>query len=161
MKNLFIILLLFINLNCVAQLSVKFRTEKQSMSTPMTTIEDVEFGSKYYTKPINIFLDFNNIKMTYDNDNIFFNSNIILVNKSQYEEDNIIVYDRYLFVVENNPVDTIIFEIGYMVGYVSVALPTKNKLNEYVGYTLYTEYNEKFKDNIISFNNAQANIIKE
>lgn len=161
MKNLFIILLLFINLNCVAQLSVKFRTEKQSMSTPMTTIEDVEFGSKYYTKPINIFLDFNNIKMTYDNDNIFFNSNIILVNKSQYEEDNIIVYDRYLFVVENNPVDTIIFEIGYMVGYVSVALPTKNKLNEYVGYTLYTEYNEKFKDNIISFNNTQANIIKE
>lgn len=161
MKNLFIILLLFINLNCVAQLSVKFRTEKQSMSTPMTTIEDVEFGSKYYTKPINIFLDFNNIKMTYDNDNIFFNSNIILVNKSQYEEDNIIVYDRYLFVVENNPADTIIFEIGYMVGYVSVALPTKNKLNEYVGYTLYTEYNEKFKDNIISFNNVQANIIKE
>lgn len=161
MKKLFIILLLFINLNCVAQLSVKFRTEKQSMSTPMSTIEDVEFGSKYYTKPINIFLDFNNIKMTYDNDNIFFNSNIILVNKSQYEEDNIIVYDRYLFVVENNPIDTIIFEIGYMVGYVSVALPTKNKLNEYVGYTLYTEYNEKFKDNIISFNNAQANIIKE
>lgn len=158
MKNLFIILLLFMNLNCVAQLSVKFRTEKQSMSTPMTTIEDVEFGSKYYTKPINIFLDFNNIKMTYDNDNIFFNSNIILVNKSQYEEDNIIVYDRYLFVVENNPADTIIFEIGYMVGYVSVALPTKNKLNEYVGYTLYTEYNEKFKDNIISFNNAQANL---
>lgn len=161
MKKLFIILLLFINLNCVAQLSVKFRTEKQSMSTPMSTIEDVEFGSKYYTKPINIFLDFNNIKMTYDNDNIFFNSNIILVNKSQYEEDNIIVYDRYLFVVENNPIDTIIFEIGYMVGYVSVALPTKNKLNEYVGYTLYTEYNEKFKDNIISFNNAQANIIKK
>lgn len=152
MKKIIQILILLLSINISsAQLPIKFKVDKQSMSTPMTPIYDIFFGASYHTRPVNISFDGEILNMFYDNGSTFKKLNLILIDKNDFRDDGVVEYERFIYVDKNNMSDTIIHEIGYLVGYTKIILPTKSKSGEYVGYTSYTEYNEKYKKDMVEY----------
>lgn len=121
---------------------VKYRIEKQAMSTPMSILEEVFFNSSYYTKPINVNFDGKQLHMYYDNNATFIKKQVAEVeSNADFDEDNEIIKRRY-FTFNDNTSDTLMFVIDYEINYVQVILPTKNSKGENIGYTSYKNFME-------------------
>lgn len=145
MKNLLLILILSLSLNGFAQLNlpVKYRVEKQSMSTPMSPIEDIFFLGSYYTKPINIDFDGNILLMKYDNGGVFTEKNVTEINRElESDDDENIILETIYYTDNSNLTDTILFVADYEVGYLQLVLPIRNSQGEKIGYTSYKQYVE-------------------
>lgn len=124
---------------------VKYRVEKQAMSTPMSNIEEVFFNNPYYTRPINVKFDGKQLHLFYDNGASFIKKQVTEVeSKADFDDDNQII-KRYFYTFNDNTTDTLMFVVDYEVSYVQIALPTKNTKGENVGYTSYKKYMEKEK----------------
>lgn len=134
-KSLLFILFAIITINVNSQLPIKFRVDEQSMSTPMSSVEDIFFSHYYYTKPVNINFNGNILNMYYDNNYSFYKNNLIKVG-----EDISTSQEKYYFVPNNNNSDTIIYIVDYEVKYVQFILPTKKPNGEYIGYTSYRKF---------------------
>ena len=89
---------------------------------------------------INVNFDGEILIITYDNGSIFKQMNLSLVNQKDFSD-----YERYFYIDPKMPSDTIIYESGYMIGYVKIILPAKRESDDYYGYTSYTDYNIKYK----------------
>lgn len=139
-KCITVLLILFLGLKINAQSPIKFRVDKQAMSSPMTPTDEIFFGSSYNIKPVNVNFDGEILIITYDNGSIFKQMNLSLVNQKDFSD-----YERYFYIDPKMPSDTIIYESGYMIGYVKIILPTKRESDDYYGYTSYTDYNIKYK----------------
>jgi hypothetical protein len=119
---------------------VKFRVEKQAMSTPMTEIDDVFFMSYYYTKPVNVEFDGKMLNMYYDNGRTFTKRELTEIDRYSEMEDQNLAMETIIYVDNNNPSDTIMFVVDFNVSYMQVALPTQNASGEYIGYTSYRQF---------------------
>ena len=153
--KLIILLTLFFCLNAFSQakLPLQFRVEKQSMSTPMTTLDDMFFMNYYYAKPINIKFDGSILNMVYDNGATFIKKNVVEVKHSTEHENNTLVSETTLYTDKENASDTISFVIDYNAGFVQIVLPTKNSQGEYIGYTSYKNFDKKLvKENDLALN---------
>ncbi|MBN1924708.1 MAG: hypothetical protein JW798_02625 [Prolixibacteraceae bacterium] len=140
--KLTLLLTVIFSLNGLAQdlFPVKFRVEKQSMSTPMTTLEESFFMHSYYARPVNIEFDGKLLKMYFDNKVSLINEGVTAVNKEVESEGNDVLLEKYYFTLNSNVSDTVMFVVDYEVPYLQVVLPTKNNSGEYVGYTSYKEF---------------------
>lgn len=144
MKVLKLIILIItlsgINGYAQTQLPIKYRVENQSMSTPMTTLDEIFFDSPYSTKPLNIQFDGSQINMYYDNGLIFSKLNVTKVDNDSEYEDGVLLSERFIYTDNSNVSDTILFVVDYTVGYVQLVLPTKNSKGDYWGYTSYRKF---------------------
>lgn len=121
-------------------LPVKYRVEKQSMSVPMSPLEDVFFSGSYYSKPMNIDFNGESLKMYYDNNRTFLKKEVTKVDyEAEYDED-IVIFETSYFTYNDSPSDTIMFIVDHEVPYIQLVLPTKNASGEKVGYTSYKKY---------------------
>lgn len=125
------------------ELPVKFRVEKQSMSTPMSSLEEMFFGNSYYSKPINVKFDGSVLNMYYDNGSTFAKKNVTEVNRNAEYEDGALTLETILYTDNANASDTISLIVDHYVGYVQVVLPTKNSKGEYIGYTSYRKFTKE------------------
>ncbi len=141
--KLIAILTLLFTLNGFSQTPIKFRTEKQAMSTPMTTLDEMFFMNYYIAKPVNVNFDGAVLKMTYDNGAVLSTRNVTEVNRNSEYENNNLVIETILYTDNSNASDTITLVLDHAVGYVQVAVPTKNSKGEYVGYTSYKQLDSK------------------
>ena len=140
---LFIIILsFFLNINGFSQvqLPIEYRIEKQSMSTPMSVVEDIFFTSSYYTRPVNVKFDGAVLNLVYDNGATFTKRNVTKVNHEKEFEHAALSLETYYYTDNNNLSDTILMVIDYQVGYIQMILPTKNSKGEYIGYTSYRKF---------------------
>lgn len=119
---------------------IEYRVEKQSMSTPMTILEDALFVRSYFTRPVNVKFDGNILDMHYDNGQTFTRKSVTKVNQEAEYEDGALSLEAYYYTDNNNVSDTIMFVVDYSVGYVQVVLPTKNSKGEKIGYTSYRKF---------------------
>lgn len=140
LKTLFITFFILISINVNSQLPVKYRVEEQSMSTPMSILDDMFFSYYYYSKPINIIFDGSILNMYYDNNNTFLKKEVIKVDEDLSYDKDILVQEKYVYVSTDNKSDTILYIIDYEVKYIQIILPTKNSKNEYIGYTSYRKF---------------------
>jgi len=132
---------------------INFRVEKQSMSTPMSTLEEMFLGNSYYAKPVNVKFDGSILNMYYDNGASFVKKNVTELKRNTEYEDGAITLETILFTDNNNSSDTISFVVDYYVGYVQIVLPTKNSKGEYVGYTSYQKFDKNLvKENLLALN---------
>lgn len=140
--KLIILFTVIFSLNGLAQgmFPVSYRIEKQSMSTPMTPVEDIFFGSSYYTKPVNVKFDGSLLNMHYDNGRTFVNKNVTKINNESYFEDDVLLMETFLYTDNENVSDTILFIVDYEVNYFQVVLTTKNSQGEKIGYTSYRKF---------------------
>lgn len=122
------------------KLPIEYRVEKQSMSTPMTLLEDVIFVNPYFMRPVNIKFDGSQLNMYFDNGATFTKKNVTKVDSEVEYDDDAISVVRDFYTDNSNVSDTILFVVDYNVGYVQVVLPTKNSKGEYVGYTSYQKF---------------------
>nr|HPR31817.1 hypothetical protein [Prolixibacteraceae bacterium] len=75
------------------EFSVHFQVEKQSMSTPMSEIEDAFFLTYYYTKPLNVQFDGTVLNMYYENGATFRKINVSEINREEtYEDGKLIMH---------------------------------------------------------------------
>lgn len=119
---------------------IKFRVEKQSMSTPMTDIEDILFVRSYYARPVNIIFDGKDLQMVYDNGEVFTKKSLTKVNyETEYEEGKLGL-ESFQYTDDANPQDAVLFVVDYNVGYLQIILTTKNSKGENIGYTSYRQY---------------------
>lgn len=119
---------------------VNYRIEKQSMSTPMSPVEDIFFNSSYYTRPINVKFDGTLLHMYYDNGATFTKRNLTKIDsEAEYEDGNLIMQTLY-YTDNDNVSDTLLFIVDYDVAYIQMVLPTKNSKGEYIGYTSYRKF---------------------
>jgi hypothetical protein len=125
------------------QFPVEFRVEKQAMSTPMSSLEDMFFINYYYTKPVNIKFNGSILNMYYDNGSTFVKKNVTEVNCNAAYENNKLVSETILYTDNENVLDTISFIADYNVGYVQIILPTKNSKGEYLGYTSFRKFTKE------------------
>lgn len=119
---------------------VSFRVEKQSMSTPMTVVEDMLFVKSYYTKPLNISFDGEELVMKYDNGQVFTKKNVSKVNYQTEFEDNTLSMETFEYTDDANNSDLILFTVNYSIGYFEIVLTAKNSKGESIGYTSYRKY---------------------
>lgn len=141
----FSILILFVvlfNLNGISQSirPLSYRVEKISMSTPMTTLDEIFFMSYFHAKPVNVFFDGKDLKMTYDNGATLTKKEVTEVSRDEDTDDGQILMETILFVDNSLTTDTITFVMDYEVGYVQIVLPTKNSSGENIGYTSYRQF---------------------
>jgi len=122
---------------------VEFKVEKQSMSTPMTPMEEVIFTNFYFSRPVNIKFDGAFLNMCFDNGETFVKKNVTEVNRDKQYEDDVLMQETIFYTDNKNASDTISFVVNYTAGYVQLVLPTKNSKGDYLGYTSY----RKFIDN--------------
>jgi hypothetical protein len=122
------------------KLPVEFRVEKQAMSTPMSTLEDMFFINYYYAKPVNIKFNGSVLNMYYDNGATIAKKNVTEVNRDAEYEDNNLVLETILYTDNANVSDTISFVVDHAVGYIQITIPTKNTKGEYIGYTSYKKF---------------------
>jgi hypothetical protein len=116
---------------------VDFKVEKQSMSTPMTSLDEVIFSNFYLAKPVNIKFDGSNLSMSFEGGASLLKTNVTEVDReADYDDDNLI-QEKILYTDNNNTSDTISYVVNYTAGYVQLVLPTKNSKGEYIGYTSY------------------------
>lgn len=135
------------------KLPIKFKVEKQSMSTPMSSVEEMFFGNSYYTKPVNISFDGSLLNMYFDNGATFTKRNVTEVNRNTEYEDGSLSLETILYADKDNASDTISFIVDHSIGFVQVVLPTKNSKGEYVGYTSYKNFDKNLiKENVLAFN---------
>lgn len=134
--------MIFVSLESYSQLNppVEFRVEKQSMSTPMSPIEDIFFLSSYYTKPVTIAFDGYLLDMHYDNGQSFLKTEVTEVNRDLEYDDNNLILETIYYTNNNNVTDTILFVKDYEIGYIRLILPTENSKGEKIGYTSYKKY---------------------
>ncbi len=153
--KLIVLLTLVFCLNGFSQTKfpIQFRVEKQAMSTPMTTLEEVFFMNYYVTKPVNVKFDGSVLNMYYDNGTTFVKKNLTKISRNEEHEGGALKMETILFTDNNNISDTISFVVDYEVGYVQVIMPTKNSKGEYVGYTSYQEFDK----NLITENRLASN----
>lgn len=140
--KLIILFTIIFSLNGLAQeiFPVSYRVEKQSMSTPMTSVEDIFCNSSYYTKPVNVKFDGSQLNMFYDNGATFTKRELTEVDvDAEYEDEDLIMKTIY-YTDNNNVSDTILFVVDYDVAYIQVILPTKNSKGESIGYTSYRKF---------------------
>jgi hypothetical protein len=130
--------LLFVSLGFAqTKFSVEFKVERQSMSTPMSPLDEVIFSNFYLAKPVNIKFDGSNLNMYFENGTALLKTNVTEVDReADYDDDNLI-QEKILFTDNNNTADTISFVVNHIAGYVQVVLPTKNSKGDYIGYTSY------------------------
>jgi len=122
------------------KLPVKFRVDKQAMSTPMSSLEDMFFINPYYAKPVNINFDGSLLSMYFDNGSSFVKKNVTEVDRDmEFEKDNLTL-ETILYTDNQNASDTISFVVDHSVGYVQIILPTKNSKGENIGYTSYKKF---------------------
>jgi hypothetical protein len=126
--------------NAQIKFPVEFRVDKQSMSTPMTDLDEVIFLRSYYTRPVNIIFEGTHLNMFYDNGETFAKKNLTVVDHEMEYEDNKLALERYIYTDDKNSTDKILFVVDYNVGYVQVILPTKNSKGENIGYTSYRQF---------------------
>lgn len=140
--SLIIIAILAIGVKTNAQVKfpVEFRVEKQSMSTPMTDLDDIVFVRPYFTRPVNIKFDGTHLNMFYDNNETFTKKNLTQVDHEMEYENSVLALERYIYTDDKNPSDNILFVVDYNVGYVQIILTTKNSKGENVGYTSYQHF---------------------
>ena len=140
--KLIVLFVTVLSLNGYAQvqLPVKYRVENQSMSTPMTNLEDIFFDSPYSTRPVNVQFDGSLLNMTYDNGSSFAKINVTKVRTEREVEDGVIVAERNIYVDNTNVSDTLLFVVDYNVGYFQMIVPTKNSKGDYWGYTSYRTF---------------------
>jgi hypothetical protein len=123
-----------------AKLPINFKVEKQSMSTPMSSLEEMAFGNAYYTKPINVKFDGSILNMYYDNGTSYIKKNVTEVNRNAEYENNELVLETILYTDNNNVSDTISLVVDHYADCIQIILPTKNSKGEYVGYTSYKKF---------------------
>jgi len=123
-----------------AKLPIEIRVDKQSMSTPMSSLEEAFFMNSYYTKPVTIKFDGNVLNMYYDNGATYARKILTEVNKKEEKEDDALITENYSYTDNNNPSDTILLVVDHNVGYIQFVLPTKNTKGEYIGYTSYKKF---------------------
>jgi hypothetical protein len=133
------------------KLPVVFRVEKQAMSTPMSSLEEMFFMNYYYSKPVNVKFDGALLSMYFDNGATYAKKNVTEVNRSSEFEDNNLVMETILFTDNANVSDTISLIVDYSVGYVQLVLPTKNSKGDYVGYTSFKNFDKSLiKENMLA-----------
>ncbi|MFA9391622.1 MAG: hypothetical protein ACERKD_17565 [Prolixibacteraceae bacterium] len=139
---LIIIASLAISLQTIAQITfpVEFRVEKQSMSTPMTDVEDILFMRSYHMRPVNVSFDGTQLIMKYDNGAIFTKKSLSKVDYETEFEDDALSMETFFYTDNDNTSDAILFVIDYNVGYMEVVLTTKNSKGVNIGYTSYRQY---------------------
>ncbi len=121
-------------------LPVKYKIDKQAMSTPMTNLEEIFFNSSYYSRPINVTFDGEQLHMYYDNNVTFIKKQVIEVeSNADFDEDEKIINRRF-YTFNDNKSDTLMFLIDSEINYVQVVLPAKNSKGEKIGYTSYKKY---------------------
>ena len=144
MKYLGLVLLVIVTFSLKGFSQVKFpieyRVEKQSMSTPMTILEDALFLRSYFTRPVNIKFDGTRLNMVYDNGETCLKKDLTRVNREEEYEDNELSIERFYFTDNSNVSDTLMFVVDYEVGYVQFILPAKNSKGEKLGYTSYRKF---------------------
>lgn len=140
--KLFTLLIIISSINGFAQemFPVNYRVEKQSMSTPMTSFEEMFFGRSYYTKPVNVNFDGEQLKMAYDNGATFINKNVTKVDNTADIYDGELVLETLIYIDNENKSDTILFIVDYEVAYLQVVLTTKNSSGENIGYTSFRTF---------------------
>ena len=126
----------------VAQTAVKFRADKQAMSTPMTTLDEVFFVRYYSARPINIFFDGAILNMTLDSGATFAKKTLTEVKRDNDFEDGQLRMQTVLYVDNANTADTISYVTDFQIGYVELVLPTQNTKGEYIGYTSYKHFDK-------------------
>lgn len=142
MKKGILLLALVVSISGFAQtvLPVQYRIEKQSMSTPMSEMEDIFFGSQYYTKPINVLFNGSQLHMYFDCKTTFVKESVTQVaSNADFDDDESLIH-RTFYTMDSNPSDTVMFVIDTEIPYVQVVLPTKNSKGEKIGYTSYKKY---------------------
>lgn len=139
------LLTLFTFLFCmtsVAQTAVKFRADKQAMSTPMTTLDEVFFVRYYSARPVNIFFDGAILNMTFDNGAAYANKTLTEVKRTNDFEDGQLRMQTVFYVDNANSADTISYVTDFQVGYIELVLPTQNSKGEYIGYTSFKHFDK-------------------
>ena len=132
---------------------IEFRVEKQSMSTPMTSLEEMSLGNSYYAKPVNVKFDGSFLSMNFDNGVSFVKKNVSEVNRNAEYENGNILSETILYTDKANASDTISLIVDYYAGCVQVVIPTKNSKGEYIGYTSYKNFDKKLvRENILALN---------
>ena len=119
---------------------IKFRAEKQAMSTPMTLMEDVIFTNYYYAKPVNIKFDESLLNMCYDDGSTFIKKNVTEVKHDKEYDDGSLMLETFQYTDNNNTSDTISYVIDYLAEYIQIVLPTTNSEGKYIGYTAYRKF---------------------
>jgi len=153
--KLTILIILYFCLNGFSQvkLPVEFRVEKQSMSTPMSTLDDMFFMNYYYAKPVNIKFDGSILSMYYDNGATFIKKNVAEVKHIPEYENNSLVSETILYTDKDNVSDTISYILDFKAGFVQIVLPSKNSTGENIGYTSYKKFDKKLiKENDLALN---------
>ncbi|MFA9390328.1 MAG: hypothetical protein ACERKD_10990 [Prolixibacteraceae bacterium] len=138
--RLFTLIILFtilFGINGIAQIKfpVEYRVEKQSMSTPMSLVEDIFFLNYYYSRPVNVRFDGANLDMFYDNGASVAKKELTKVNHTAEYEEGVVSLETFYYTDKTNVSDTILFVVDYNVRYVQMILPTKNSKNENIGFT--------------------------
>lgn len=122
------------------KLPVEIRVEKQSMSTPMSAVEDIFFMNYYMAKPVNIKFDGSILNMYFDNGASFSKRNVTEIDRNaEYENDKLAI-ETILYTDNANVSDTISLVVDHSIGYVQLVLPTKNSKGDYIGYTSYKKF---------------------
>lgn len=127
----------------VAQTAVKFRADKQAMSTPMTTLDEVFFVRYYSARPLNINFDGTVLNMTLDNGTSFAKKNVTEVKRNSDFEDGQLRMETVLYVDNANTADTISMVTDFQIGYVEIVVPTQNAKGEYIGYTSFKNFDKE------------------
>lgn len=134
--------IVFLSMNGFAQnlFPVKFRVEKQSMSTPMSPLDEIFFNRSYYSRPVTVEFDGNLLCMYYDNGATFAKKQVTKIDVEQEFEDDNLILEKFFYVDNSNVKDTIMFVVDYDVSYIQMILPTKGKTDNYFGYTSYRKF---------------------
>jgi hypothetical protein len=147
LKVLLILLLTSIALSSFSQsyFPVKFRVEKQAMSTPMTPLYDVFFDNYFHAKPVNVDFDGSVLKLLYDNGRVYTKKEVTKVDYIREEYKGELEYERILFTDNENPKDTISLVVDHLVNCYNIIVPEKNSKGENIGYKSYRHFVEEEK----------------
>ena len=126
-----------------AKLPVSFRVEKQAMSTPMSTLNDVFFSHYYQSRPVTVTLTGSDLNMVYDNGSACLKMKLNEVSRQLVNEDDETSQEIIRYVNAANPTDTISYVKDLQIGYFQVIIPAKNSKGEYIGYTSYKYFDKE------------------
>ncbi|HPS12368.1 MAG TPA: hypothetical protein PLB87_03770 [Prolixibacteraceae bacterium] len=140
--KLFLLLTIIFCLKGYSQtnLPIKFRVEKQAMSTPMSSLDEAFFSNYYYSKPMNVKFDGTTLDLYFDNGMTFAKKQVTEVRRNAESENNEVTLETILYVDNSNVSDTISYIVDHTASCVQIILPSKNSKGEYVGYTCYKQF---------------------
>jgi hypothetical protein len=122
------------------KLRVEFRVDKQSMSTPMSFLEDAIFTNYFYSRPVNIKFNGSNLDMYYDNGETFIKKNVTEVAHNKEYDNDRVSFETILFTDKAIATDTITYIIDHSSGFVQIILPAKNSKGDNVGFTSFKKF---------------------